>query len=371
MSQLAPPLQQVDRTRVLWRGRKLIYFGGCDYFRLASHPAVLRAMRGGLKKFGLNVSASRKTTGNHALYEKLERQLARFFGSESAVLVSNGYVTNPAVAQALAGEFTHVLLDAKAHASLQDAAPMFGAKVIRFLHRDATAVAQALRRLRRGAKPVLLTDGVFSHDGSIAPLADYLKLLPRTGRILVDDAHGAGVLGKRGRGTVEFAGVGRERIIRTITLSKAFGVYGGAVVASRDVCERITERSRLFTGNTPLPLPLAAAALKSLEIFRTNKAMRQCLAVNTVAVKKILRHRGLPMTDTPSPIIAVMPHDEKHARRLHRALLAAGIYPSFICYPGGPESGYFRFAISSEHTPLQLGQLVKVLSFYGRHVEVH
>ncbi len=371
MSQLAPPLQQVDRTRVLWRGHQLIYFGGCDYFRLASHPAVLRAMRDGLKKFGLNVSASRKTTGNHALYEKLERHLARFFGSESAVLVSNGYITNLAVAQALAGEFTHVLLDAKAHASLQDAAPMFGAKVIRFLHRDAAALAQALRRLRHGAMPVVLTDGMFSHDGSIAPLADYLKLLPRAGCILVDDAHGAGVLGKRGQGSMEFAGVGRDRIIQTITLSKAFGVYGGAVLASRDVCEYITERSRLFTGNTPLPLPLAAAALKSLELFRIGKTMRRRLTQNVQWAKNSLGKSALPVSDTPSPIIAVMPHDDWHARRLRHVLLEAGIYPSLIRYPGGPESGYFRFALSSEHTPMQLGQLVKVLSFYGRHVEVH
>jgi len=108
---LAEPLQQVDRTCVLLRGRKLSYFAGCDYFRLSSHSDVLRALREGVDRFGLNVSASRKTTGNHALYGKLEAKLAEFFSVEAAVLISNGYMTNLAVAQALAGEFTHALID--------------------------------------------------------------------------------------------------------------------------------------------------------------------------------------------------------------------------------------------------------------------
>ena len=118
---LPPPLQQTDRTFVLAGGRKVTYFGGCDYFRLSSHPAVLAAMSKGLERFGLNVAASRKTTGNHRLYELLEERLAGFFGVEAAVLVSSGYVSNLAVAQALAGQFTHALLDDGAHNSLVDA----------------------------------------------------------------------------------------------------------------------------------------------------------------------------------------------------------------------------------------------------------
>jgi len=371
MRELPEPLQQVDRICVLWRGRKLAYFGGCDYFRLASHPSVLQAMADGAEKFGLNVAASRKTTGNHQLYETLERELARFFGAERAVLFSNGYVTNLAVAQALAGEFTHALMDERAHVSLQDAAVAFACPVLLVRHRDTRDLARVLKRLGRGAKPVLLTDGLFAHDGSIAPLAACLKVLPRAGRILVDDAHGAGVLGKRGRGTPEHEGVGRERIIQTITLSKAFGVYGGAVLASRDVCERIVERSRIYTGNTPLPLPLAAAALASVKILRTDPALRRRLASITNFVKSSLRPAELGIPDNPSPIIAVTPVDERHARRLSRNLVAAGVYPSLIRYPGGPEGGYVRFALSSEHTLGQLAALVRVLLYYGRQVEIH
>ncbi len=360
----------MDRTYVLFRGRKLSYFGGCDYFRLASHPAVVRAVHEGLDQFGLNVAASRKTTGNHRLYEELEQKLARFFKAERAVFVSNGYLTNLVVAQVLAGEFTHALVDARAHASLQDAAELLGCPVIPCAHRDPADFARRLQRLAKSAKPLLLTDGMFAYDGSLAPLAAYMKLLPRHGRLLVDDAHGAGVLGKSGGGTVELEGLGRERVIQTVTLSKAFGVYGGAVLASREVCGRIAERSRMFTGNTPLPLPLVNAALQALKIFQSDRLMRHRLARNTQRVKNALRATGLPLADTPSPIIAVTPRNPGHARRLQQNLLSAGIYPSFIRYPGGPENGYFRFALSSEHTPAQLGQLVKVLSEFGCPVKV-
>ena len=363
---LPTPLQQVDRTCVLLRGRKLSYFGGCDYFRLASHPAVLHAVRDALDQFGLNVAASRKTTGNHRLYEELEGKLARFFKAERAAFVSNGYLTNLVVAQALAGQFTHALVDARAHASLRDAAELLGCPVIPFAHRDAADGARRLNRLGKSSRPLLLTDGMFAHDGSLAPLAAYLKLLPRHGRLLVDDAHGAGVLGEQGGGTVEMEGLDRERVIQTVTLSKAFGVYGGAVLASREVCGRIAERSRIFTGNTPLPLPLVNAAMRALKVFQSDRVMRRRLARNTKHVKYALRATGLPLADTPSPIIAVTPRDVRHARRLHQSLLAAGIYPNYIQYPGGPGSGYFRFALSSEHTPAQLGQLVKVLSEFGR-----
>src|SRR6185503_6182981 len=133
-SSLAEPLQQVERTFVLRQGRKLSYFGGCDYFRLSSHPAVLKALRTGLEQFGLTVAASRKTTGNHSLYEKLESALATFFGVDAAVLVSNGYVANLVATQALEGEFTHALIDERAHGSLLDAAGLLGCPIRRFKH---------------------------------------------------------------------------------------------------------------------------------------------------------------------------------------------------------------------------------------------
>ncbi|PYK96244.1 MAG: hypothetical protein DME19_20370 [Verrucomicrobia bacterium] len=365
MKSQAPPLQQVDRTYVLYRNRKLTYFGGCDYFRLSSHPAVLVAIQSGLKKYGLTVAASRKTTGNHPLYEKLEEKLAGFFDAPAAVSLSNGYATNLVVAQTLAGTFSHVLLDEKAHASLVDAAVFFDCPIIRFPYRDAVAVSRIVRRIGQQSRPVLLTDGMFSHDGQLAPIGDYLSALPRDAVILLDDAHAAGTLGKTGKGTGEQLGVRSPCIIQTISLGKAFGVYGGAVLGSRTLCNRIRERSPLFGGNTPPPLPLANAVLRAVQIMSADKSLRRRLERNVRYVKGELCRTGLTIADTPSPIISVVPRRARDVARLTKPLLARQIYPSFIRYPGGAASGYFRFAISSEHSPEQLGNLVRVLSEYA------
>jgi len=356
------PLQQVKRTFVRHRGRTLSYFGGCDYFRLASHPAVLAAVGEGMRRYGLNVAASRLTTGNHRLYELLEAKLARFFCVESAVLASNGYVPNLMVAQGLAGEFSHALIDERAHSSLVDAAQFLDCPIVKFKHRDADDLTQHVRRLGKNAKLVVLTDGLFSHDGSIAPLRAYLEMLPANAALLVDDSHGAGVLGKCGRGSMEYAGIATRRITQTITLSKAFGVYGGAVMGTAALRKKIIARSRVFAGNTPLPLPLANAALRSLEILETDRSLRQRLEDKTQYVKTALRKAGLPVEETPSPIVSIIPRRVADATRLKQQLLAHEIFPSFIRYPGGPKDGYFRFTISSEHSRAQLDDLVNALT---------
>ena len=362
MHSTAEPLQQVDRVFVRWRGRRLVYFAGCDYYRLASHPRVLAAVRRGLKAFGLNVAASRQTTGNHALYERLEQELARFFQAERAVLMDNGYMTNLAVAQAFRGEFTHVLLDARAHTSVADAAVLLGATVVPFAHRDTVDFTRQLHGLGAGARPIACTDGMFSHDGSVAPLAEYLAALPAHAALLVDDAHGAGVLGIRGRGTPSHCGVRDARVIQTVTLSKAFGAFGGAVVGSRAVVEAILAKSRCFTGATPVPLPLAAGALESLRVFRAHPQLQARLHANAAWLKARLRAGGLELPDAPGPIVPVLPTSAKAAARLKRRLLAAEIHPPFIRYPGGPEGGFFRFVVSTEHTRAQLAALAQALT---------
>ncbi len=359
---ISPTLQQVDRTYVRFQGRKLSYFAGCDYFRLASHPRVLAAVRSGLKNFGLNVSASRLTTGNHQVYELLEQRLAEFFGVETATLAANGYAPNLMVAQALAGRYSHALIDERAHGCLVDAALLLNCPIVKFKQRDAADLARLIQRLgSKNIKPIVLTDGMFSHDGGIAPIKEYLSVLPANGVLLLDDAHGAGALGKSGRGTPEYASVSSRRVIQTITLSKAFGVYGGAVLGPRGIREAIVAKSRMFVGNTPLPLPLAAGAIKSVAILKTDQRLRARLVRNTSYVKQKLLARGFPVMDTPSPIIPFIARDATEAAELKRRLLDQGIYPPFIKYPGGPASGYFRFAISSEHTRAQLDGLLKAL----------
>ncbi|HUE37595.1 MAG TPA: pyridoxal phosphate-dependent aminotransferase family protein [Candidatus Acidoferrum sp.] len=355
------PLQQIGGSRIRWRGRELIYFSGCDYFRLAELPAVLKAAAEGLKKFGLNVAASRVTTGHHKIYEVLEGELANFFGAEDALLVPNGYMTGIIVAQALAGEFSHALLDERAHPALLDAAEQLGCPTLKFKHRDAEDFARAVARCGKGARLMALTDGMFSADGSVAPLKAYLKCMPRDGLMVVDDAHGAGVLGRRGQGTVEFEGVGRSRIIQCVTLSKALGVFGGAILGTRELREKVFERSRAFIGSTPLPLSLANAAVRSVKILREKGTdLRRKLNENADYVRTALREAGVKFYETPGPIIALFPKEPAQTEALKRHLPAAGIFPPFFRYPGFGY-GWFRFMISSGHSRAQLDKLIKVL----------
>jgi 7-keto-8-aminopelargonate synthetase-like enzyme len=356
------PLQQVERTFVRFGGRKFSYFSGCDYFRLASHPEVIAALKEGVGKYGLNVAASRLTTGNHVLYEQLEERLAAFFEVENALLVSGGYVTNLIVAQALAGSFSHAIVDEKGHPSLWDAAKVLDCPVVKLRHRDAAELEQVVRRCGPGARLMLMTDGMFAHDGSVAPLARYLEILPEDAVILVDDAHGAGVIGKTGKGSVEHEGVSRKRIIQTITLSKAFGTYGGAILGTESLRRGIVEHSKMFLGSTPLPLPLANAAMRSVQILKSGKGLRGRLIANVKFVKEALCGVGKLSEVTPGPIVAVVPRSAREATKMRKGLLKAGIFPPFVKYATGPKDGYFRFVISSEHSRKQLEKLIRLLT---------
>jgi 7-keto-8-aminopelargonate synthetase-like enzyme len=356
------PLQQIERTYVLWRGRKFSYFAGCDYFRLSSHPRVQRALTDGLKRYGLSVAASRLTTGNHALYLKLEQRLAHFFRAQAALLVPNGYVANLAVAQTLAGQFSHALIDEAAHLSLIDAAEALDCPVLRFSHRSAEDVSSAVRRCGAGCKLILLTDGMFSSDGSVPPLKKYLSALPEDAVLLVDDAHAAGVLGINGRGSLEHEGVSRRRVIQTITLSKSFGTYGGAVLGSNSLRRQIVELSHVFVGSTPLPLPLANAAAQALAILDSRNSLRQRLLNNTLRIRNVLQTVRVKAMATPGPIVALEAKHQDALPKITKILREAAIYPPYIQYPGAPPLGHFRFVISSEHSLAQLDNLARSLS---------
>ncbi len=357
-------LRFVGTNQVRWRRRTLIYFSGCDCFRLARDPRLAAAARKSLAEAGLNVAASRRTTGNHPIYTRLETALAKNFGAETALLLPDGYLAPLAAAQALAGEFTHALIDEFAHGALVDAAKMLGCPIKIFRHRDAEDLRKTISHSGKNSRPAVFTDGMFAHDGSVAPLRDYLKHLPPGGIVLVDDAHGAGVLGATGKGSLEFACVGREKIIQCATLSKAFGSYGGVVLAAHAFREKILASSRSFIGTTPLPPPLAGAALAALEILRCEPARRRRLFENLFFVRTQLRAAGWDIADTPGPIVRLPDFAAAETEELKTRLLAAGIYPPLIKYSAASAQWIFRFVISSEHTPTHLRKLVATLAAF-------
>ncbi len=350
------PLQQVNRTCVREGGRTLIYFGGCDYFRLASDPRIHQALRDGLASYGLNVAASRVTTGEHRLYQELERELAQFFGAPAAVLVASGYSADLAAAQALRGKIRTVLIDEEAHSALNDAVCLLDCRIVQFKHRSPTDLARRVDRHSASGPLLVATDGMFALTGMVAPLAAYLAALPRSALLLVDDAHAAGLLGPTGKGTVE--NLDRRRVIQTVTLSKAFGVYGGAILGARGLKERIVPLSGVFRGSTALPLPLAAAALESLRVVRDNPQLRKRLWANAshLAARLNLKDRSVE-----SPILAFTLKSSRAAAKISRRLNRAGIHAPLIAYGTRKTEHLLRFAVSSEHTREQLDRLAHVL----------
>lgn len=356
-----PVLRQVGRVHAEAGGRRLLYFGGCDYYRLARHPQVWAAARRTLAIEGLNVAASRVTTGNHPLYQRLEAALAAWSGQLDAAVVPCGYAANTVALQALGSSISHVFLDERAHPSLCDAACQSAAPRQTFHHRDARHLATQLQRLAPQACPAVLTDGLCARDGSLAPLVSYAKLLSRRGWLVVDDAHGLGVLGEHGRGTPEQCGLRFPRLVHTGTLSKAFGAYGGVILAPPALLHRLRTASRQYAGSTPCPLPLVAAALAAIDLLTRDPGFRSRLQTNTRHAKARLRAAGLSLPDTPSPILSVSVKNSSAAASLRNRLLKHGIFPSLVRYPGGPKTGYFRFVLSSEHTLRQIDRLLEVL----------
>lgn len=356
-------LQLAERNYVLQGGCKWLYFGGCDYHRLGSHEAVLTAAHDGLRNLGLNVAASRLTTGNHPAYGELENDLAQFFATESATLVSSGYAAPLVAAQALRGEFEQVFIDERAHACLFDAARFVvaedvassselgrsaSASIHTFAHRSSESLANALANRRADSPVLLMTDGMFSHDGSVAPLLEYERVLPRGSIILVDDAHGAGVLGPTGKGTPEHLGMKSAHLLQTVTLSKAFGCYGGAVLGPAWLREKIFRRSGCFVGSTPLPLPIAHAARMSLQLAQPELLER--LRQNSTFAKNAARAASLHIGETAGPIVSLAPESPETNQRIAEILQSAGILPPLIRYLSTQRQPYFRFVISSQHT---------------------
>jgi 8-amino-7-oxononanoate synthase len=358
-SRLFPePLQFVDATHVRWQGKRLIYFGGCDYLRMSRHPRVKAAFLRGASQ--LNVAASRKTTGNHPCFQQLEESLREFFDADAALTTPTGYLGNLVAAQGLRGKISHIMIDEEAHPSLWDAAELSGAKIKPFRHLNAKSLANASRKIQGSASLALLTDGLFAHDGALAPLHEYRRVVPKA-LLWVDDAHAAGVLGQHGRGSVEARGIGRENLVQTLTLSKAFGVYGGAILGGQSFIEDCVRSSRILAGCTPLPPPLAMAASESLAVVEKG---RERMTLET-SLQFLKEEFGKELGMGAGPILSLTPRNAEETSRLTTRLLAYGVFPSFIHYPAGPKNGFFRFAISSSHNRAQLRSLGEALRDRG------
>jgi 8-amino-7-oxononanoate synthase len=311
---------RADGIVVERNGRRLISFSCNDYLNLIQHPAIAAAAQEALARYGLGAGASRLVTGNHPLYAELEARLARLKGAESACVFGSGYLTNLGVIPALVGRDDIILIDELAHACLWGGAQLSGARLLMFRHNDVDHL-RALLAQHRAAHPraLVLTDGVFSMDGDLAPL----PALSRVARLydawlMSDDAHGIGVLGG-GRGSTFAHDAPVDIPLQMGTLSKAIGAYGGYLCAAAPVIELMKSRARTFIYSTALPPAVVAAAIAALDLIERDPAYA---ALPLAKARTFTRRIGLP--DATSPIVPVVVGEADAALAASRMLEAEG-----------------------------------------------
>jgi len=356
-------MQSAPGAETVINGRTVLYFGGTGYFGLHGHPEVIRA---GVEAFsqGTHSATIRSGFGNNPILLDVERKLAVFFGTEDAVYFSSGYLNALFLAQAPASRFDSVFIDQACHFGIRDGIAASGKPVVFYRHCDPEDLRQKLRNdLPAGAKPLVLTDGVFPAFGEIAPVADILDVIePFDGILALDDAHGVGILGSNGRGTLEhFGKTPGESVLSAGTLSKAFGGYGGFIPGGAALTAGIRETVGAYAGSTPVPTPIAAASAKGIELLSAHPEWRESLRRNAGRLKAGLRALGLPAADSPVPIAAWTLSPAAEMKRVQEVLFDRGIALARLSYAGAPAGGVLRATVFSTHTRDQIDRLLDEL----------
>jgi 8-amino-7-oxononanoate synthase len=353
-----------NRVMTVAGGRTLVDFSSNDYLGLAHHPAIAAAMSECAARCGAGSGASHLVTGHGVEHARLEEELAAFTGRERALLFSTGYMANLGVITALAGRGELVLLDRLSHASLIDGALLSGARFKRYAHADAEAAERALAECPEDAA-VVATDGVFSMDGDVAPLRQLARATKaHRAWLVVDDAHGLGVLGTSGRGSLEQFGLSCDDAPVLIgTLGKAFGSFGAFVAGSSELIEFLIQKARPYIYTTALPQPVAAATRKALEVVQRETWRRERVLALTARFKKAARAAAVALADSNTPIQPVVLGSSEAALRAQQELLEAGFWVVAIRPPTVPKgSERLRISLSAAHSEEQVDALVEQLS---------
>ncbi|ADC61482.1 8-amino-7-oxononanoate synthase [Allochromatium vinosum] len=343
-------------------GRPMLSFCGNDYLGLANHPEVIAALRDGAERWGVGSGAAHLVNGHSRAHQALEEALAAFTGRPRALLFSTGYMANLGVISALAGRTDTVFEDRLNHASLLDGALLSRARLRRYPHADA----QALKRLiDSDPARLIVTDGVFSMDGDLAPLPELATIARDSGAwLMVDDAHGLGVLGHEGRGSLDHFGLGPEDVpILMGTLGKAFGTFGAFVAGSEELIETLIQSARSYIYTTATPPALAEATLASLAITRREHWRRERLTEWIERFRTGATRIGLNLMDSPTPIQPILAGSAEQALAWSAALEAAGLLVTAIRPPTVPEgTARLRITLSAAHTADDIDRLLAALA---------
>jgi 8-amino-7-oxononanoate synthase len=351
-------------TRVLIDGRELVSFASNDYLGLAAHSAVREALIDGARRYGVGATAAHLLGGHRTPHAELEAALAEWTGREAALLFSTGWMANLGVIATLLGEGELCLQDKLNHACLIDGARLAGAELRRYPHRDVDGAARRLRA-RPGVPALLATDGVFSMDGDLAPLRELAALASAEGAtLMVDDAHGLGVLGPDGAGSVAAADLTADEVpVLMATFGKALGTFGAFVAGSRALIEALVQFARTHVYTTALPPALAAATLAAVRVARMERWRRDHLA-------RLVRHfragaaaRGLTLGKSTTPIQPLLVGDARAATRLSERLAERGFFVPAIRPPTVPPgSARLRITFSALHSEADVEALLDALA---------
>ncbi len=355
-------LDSPQSPHIVVDGGPCLSFCSNDYLGLANHPRLVAALQQGAAQWGVGAGAAHLVSGHFEPHHRLEQTLAAFVGKPAALLFSTGYMANLGVVQALASKGDTVFADRLNHASLNDAMLLSRATARRYRHNDMAQLAALLEQTQGGRK-LIITDAVFSMDGDLAPLPELLALCERYDAwLLIDDAHGFGVLGEQGRGSLAHCGIASERIIYMATLGKAAGVSGAFVAAEQIVIDTLVNHARSYVYTTATPPALACALLESLQLIAQGDALREHLRGLIAQLRSGLADLPWKLMPSDTAIQPLLIGDNQAALALSEGLRERGIRVAAIRPPTVPQgTARLRITLSAAHAGSDVGQLIGAL----------
>ncbi len=352
--------------RVTLDGKPVLLLCSNNYLGLADHPRVREAAADAALRYGAGAGSSRLVSGNMTLHRRLEGRLAAFKGSEAALLFGSGYLANMGLVPALARRGEVVFSDALNHASIIDGCRLAGAETFVYVHNDAEHLEWGLRQAEgRGA--LIVTDGVFSMDGDVAPLVEIVELARRYGvRTMVDEAHGTGALGPGGRGAVAEAGLEGEVDVLVGTLGKALGSYGAFVCCGRTMAEYLVNSARSLIFSTGLPPAAPAGALAALDLLEEQPGRVAKLQANAAVLRDELAREGFEVAGSSTQIVPLVVGEADRAVRMAEAAIEGGVFAQAIRPPTVPAgTSRLRLAVMASHSKSELREAARVLGRAG------
>lgn len=364
-------IEGAQGPKVTLDGREVLLLCSNDYLGLANHPRVRGAAADAAMRWGAGAGASRLISGNMQPHERFERRIAAFKGYDAALLFGAGYLANTGVVSALAGAGEVVFSDELNHASIIDGCRLSRAETCVYRHADTEHLAWGLRQAG-GRAALIVTDGVFSMDGDVAPLAELIELARRHRcRLLVDEAHATGALGPGGRGSVAAAGLSGEVDVVIGTLGKALGSYGAYACTDRETRELLLNTARPFVFSTAPPPTVAAAGLAALDLLEAQPERVERLNANAVALRQALAAEGLAGGDSRTQIVPLEVGAAEAAMALCERLLERGVFVQGIRPPTVPEgSSRLRFTVMSTHRREELEDAAKIAGGAARELGI-